>query len=346
MRYIIVLVFFVVLLAGCGDKDSAPVDDKNKFAFDSTDIKLQPADNPAKQFFMEYKFTKGEAFNYRVTMISDMTQTVTADTTISMDMHQSMIYLLNFMPRETDADGNTELTCNITSSKIEMEGSGRKVIYHSDSIKTAEDKEKFADNHSIVKNPFSVRINKLGELLEVYKADKIVNSYLEYRKLADSASAEDKDMLKNQIVETLLKPLLSQVFSKAPEKPLAKDSIWIFKQPKRQMLVFQVDQTNKYLVKEVNKLQDDEIAVIGMEMETNFTGEQKVTEQGVSYSFEKPKISASGTMYFNISDGFIQKVKKETVIHTSHTAEGMTPQGLQKRRNTETIKTQNFIEKI
>ncbi len=347
MRYIVVLVFGAFLFFGCGDKDSsAPLNEKDKFTFDSTDIELQPADNPAQQFTMEYKFASGSPFQYRITMISDMTQVVSADTTMSMDMHQSMIYLLSFMPRETDSDGNTELVCNVTSSKIEMEGSGRKVVYYSDSIKTAEEKEKFADNHALVNNPFSVRINKYGELLEVYKADKIINSYLEYRNLADSATAEDKATLKNQMVETMLKPLVTQVFSKGPGKMLAKDSSWTFKQPRRQMLVFQVDQTNKYKVQDIQKLNDKDIAVIDMNMETYFSGESKVSERGVNYSFDKPIISAKGTLYFNIENGFVQKVKKETVMRTSYSAEGPTPQGIQKRRNSETIKTQNFIERI
>lgn len=347
MRYIFVLILSAILFYGCGEKTNKPQDEKNKFAFDSSDIKTVPIDNPNQQFVMEYKFNPGTTYNYRLTMISDLNQTQKSmsDSSVNMNVHQAMIYLISFTPRETDNSGNTEINCVINSAKIEMEGGGRKVYYNSDSIKTNDDKKRFADNHSLVKNPFTFRINKSGDILDVYKTDGMVNTYLEYTGLKDSAKAEDKVNLKTQINDAVLKPLLTQIFKKFPERTVAKDSSWSINQPKRQMLVFEMDQTNKYSIKQLEKLNNDRIAVVGIDVKTNVTGESKRTEQGVNYDFQKPQISATGTIYFNVDKGWIEKIKTETYSRSSVTAEGKTATGVQRRSSREMLKSQNIVEK-
>jgi hypothetical protein len=348
MKYLVALLFSAVLFIGCGDKNETgkPAGEQNKYAYDSSDIKLEPVDNPAQEFAIVYKFEKNTPYNYRVSMISDMDQVAIAETTINMNVHQSMVYLLSFTPRETDNDGTTELSCTITSARIEMEGNGRTVLYQSDSVKTAEDKERFADHHAMINNPFSIRVSKSGDLLEIYKTDKIVAAFLEYRNLKDSATIDDRNSLKSQMSESAIKPLMTQIFKKMPENKVAKDSSWDMRQPRRQMLVFQVDQTNRFKINQLEKLKDDKVAVIGVQMITNIQGDSKHSEQGVDYNIQKPKITASGTIFFNIDEGFVQKVKSETVIETFLTAEAPTPQGKQKRSSKEIIKTSNIVEKI
>jgi len=336
-----------MLFFGCGEKESSvPEAGKDKYSIDSSEIVMEPADNPGEQFMMEYRFVKGDPYDYRISMISDVSQVTTADTTVSMSVHNSRVYLLRLTPREIDNDGTVDLECEITSAKLEMEGNGNKVTYVSDTIKTAGDKEKFAEHHSLINNPFSIRLNKRGEILEIYKADKLVNSFLEYRNLKDSATAEDKNNLKTQIIETMLKPLLIQIFREVPEKSIAKDSIWTVKQPSRQVLSFQLDQTSRFKIKDLEKLKDNKIAVISADLDTKVTGESRHTEQGVSYNFSKPVIFATGTIYFNVDNGFVHKVRTETSYETFISAEGPTPKGIQKMTKKEIIKNLSFVEKI
>jgi hypothetical protein len=343
MRYILVLFFSALLFAGCGEKDTTPVtEEKNKYEFDSTDIKTEPVENQDEQFSITYKFNQNTPYKYRITMLSDISQQTTTDTTINMNLKQFMVYLLQFTPRETDNDGVTELNFNISSAKVEMEGNGRKITYESDSIDTPEERDDFAEHHALINNPFSVRISRTGEILELYKMDKIINSYLDFKNLKDSVSAEDKNALKGQISETMLRPLITQIFRIVPETVVARDSTWWFRQPTRQMLVFKLDQTNKYKIKQLEKFRNDKVAVIDIDLETNISGESKVTEQGVNYNFNKPRISAAGTIHFNINEGFIQRVKTETHFETSVTAEA----GGRKQSNREIVKNTNFVEKI
>jgi hypothetical protein len=343
MKYILVLFFSALVLTGCGDKESAAViEEKDKYSADTTEIKTEPVENPDEQFQISYKFKQNNPITYRITMLSDVNQQTVMDTTINMQVRQSMTYILQLTPRESDSDGSTELNCLITSSKIEMEGSGQKITYISDSIDTPQEKADFAEHHALINNPFSVRVAKNGEILEFFKVDKLTNSYLEFKNLKDSASAQDKNMLKEQIIQSMLAPLLTQIFRKVPETELAKDSTWSYDQPKRQMMVFTLNQKNKFRIMQLEKFKNNKLAVIGIQLESNVTGDPKVTEEGVNYSFNKPKISAEGTIHFNIDEGFVQKVKTETLFETSVTAESRGT----KRSNMEVIKNTNFVEKI
>jgi hypothetical protein len=346
MKYVFVLFLTVVFFYGCGDTAKEPAaiaeENNNKYAFDTTDVATEPVENPREEFHIVYKFTRNTPYNYRITMMSNLDQQTIVDTTIDMQMRQHMIYLLQLNAGETDSDGNTELNCSITSAKVEMEGNGKKVVYISDSIKTAEERDDFAEHHSLINNPFSLTVNKNGEIIEFFRVDKLVNTYLDYKNLRDSATAEDKEAIRNQITETMLRPLFNQIFRKVPESSLAKDSVWTQKQPARSMMVFQLTQTNKFRIKDLEKFKDDKIAVIGVEIETDIQGDNKVTEQGVNYNFNRPKISAAGTIYFNIDEGYVQKVKSETNIETSVTAEA----GGMKRSNKEVVKSINLVERI
>ena len=112
------------------------------------------------------------------------------------------------------------------------------------------------------------------------------------------------------------------------------------------MMVFQVEQSSNYKVNDLEKLNNDKLAVIGMETKTNVSGETTHSEQGVNYNFTKPRIQGTGTLYFNLDKGHVQKIKSETLIETAVTAEANTPQGLMKQSNKETVKTRSLVEKI
>jgi hypothetical protein len=345
MKYIFALFFSAILFIGCGDKnnnDTAAAAEGNKFDYDTTEIKTEPIDNPGEQFQISYKFNQNTPYNYRITMISDVNQQTTMDTVINMNVKQSAIYLLQLTSKETDSDGNTELNCIFSSARIDMEGNGRKVTYQSDSVTTADEKRDYAEHHALINNPFSVRLSSNGEILEIFKVDKIANTYLEYRELKDSVTSEDKISLRTQISETMLKPLLANIFRKVPDNILAKDSTWVNKQPSRQVMVFKLDQSSMFTVKQLEKYRNQKVAVIDIGLRTDVTGESKVADQGVNYSFVKPKISAAGTIFFNIDEGFLQRAKTETHYETMVTAEA----GGMKQTNREIVKSTNLVEKI
>ena len=96
LKHLLVLIIISLLLINCGDKNNDPVknlSDTEKYSYDSTDLKTEGIDESGKPFMMEYKFKKGDKISYRLTTISNNTQSITIDSTISSGVDQKIIYL-------------------------------------------------------------------------------------------------------------------------------------------------------------------------------------------------------------------------------------------------------------
>ena len=65
-------------------------------------------------------------------------------------------------------------------------------------------------------------------------------------------------------------------------------------------------------------------------IKTVITGNNKAVNQGVSYDFTKPVITASGKIYFDITKGGIIKSKVNTKTNMHFTMEAPSPKGIQK----------------
>ena len=52
--------------------------------------------------------------------------------------------------------------------------------------------DQFAEYEALVNNPFNLRVSKLGAIIDIYKADKILNKFLDIKNLSDSVDAQQK----------------------------------------------------------------------------------------------------------------------------------------------------------
>jgi hypothetical protein len=191
-----------------------------------------------------------------------------------------------------------------------------------------------------------VRINKKGEILEVIKADKISNKFLELKGVADTLSVEEKNMVKQDLINGVLKPFITQVFRKVPDREVYKDSTWFIKQPPIPYMVYQINYTNTYKVGSVEKLEDSRIAVVDAGIQFAYSGESKVNDRGIDYTFQKPISNAEGKFYFDVDKGYQIKSRTKTNLQITYTMEGNTPQGKQKGKRSETVTNQNILELI
>jgi len=346
MKYIFAFLFLSLLLISCGKEEEKPaVTDKNQYTFDTSDIKTSPVDNPNQTFLVRYKFEKGKDYKYRLTTITNNVQSVESkDTTVEQTVLQNIIYLMTIKGIEVDSDSTMELSITISSVKLDADASGEKFSYQSGVTKDSAELVRYSEYEAFAGNPFSLRISKYGEIIEIFRVDKILNKFLELRKLSDSLSASEKDLMKRDITEGAIKPLLQQIVRKFPENRIAKDSSWSLQQPASQFAVFQLQNTNIYEVSSLEQLDGDEIAVIEGSLKTNITGDPKFNERGIQYDFQKPKTSASGKIFFNISEGLIQKSKTATHVEMSFTLEGSTPQGIHKELRKSRIENINVLE--
>jgi len=344
MKYLFLLISITFLFTGCSKKDAQPVVNKNQFIADTSDIKTSPADNPNEAFLLKYSYEKGKKYNYRVSLVSSDKQVMKTDTTVTQSVKQNTYYLMEITPTEIDQDGVMEINAVINSSKVDALANGQKFSYESGLVKDSTDKVKFAEYECLLKNPFSIRVSKTGEILEIFRADKIANRFIELKGYADSLNTDQKTGVRKNIVEGLLRPLMTQLFRQVPGHNVAKDSIWTIPQPATQMMVFSVQNTNVYKIADLEKYNNDKVALISGTLNTVITGNNKATNQGISYNFTKPVTSAGGKIYFDITKGYVIKSTTNTKIESHVSMEGPTPKGKQKGERSETVENMYVVE--
>lgn len=348
MKYLLVSLFAFLLLAGCGEKSNqnSTISNKDKYNVDSSDIKAQPVANQNEAFKLEYKFEKGKTYHYRLTTVTNDVQTVKIDSVMRSDIKQTIIYLIDLSPVSTDKDGVTELNCTFRSVKLNALANGQEYNYESDTNTDSVERNKYADYESLINSEIGIRVSKKGDLMEVFRVDKILSKFLSIKGLADSVNAQQRDQLRTNMVEGAIKPLLFQIFRTMPDHQLAKDSSWTYPQPATQFMVYQIQNTNTYKITGLENYNGDKLAVISGGIESKITGKDNATDRGIEYTFTKPKTSAGGKIYFNITEGCLQKAKTYTKVDIYYTMQAKTPKGIQKGTRTEIITNNYFLEKL
>jgi len=318
------------LFAGCSKKEEKPLANKNQFATDTSEIKTVPVSNPNEPFSLKYIFEKGKKYQYRISSISSDFETIKTDSTRNQNSKQNSVYILELSPLETDQEGTIEISAVINSIKIEAWRDGEKITYESGTVKDSTEKIKYSQYEALVKIPFSIRISKIGEILEIIRVDKIVSKFFELNVKASAMSSEEKASLKMNFIDGLLRPLFVQIFRPIPDHGIAKDSNWTIAQRPTEAIVFKLESKNIYKISSLEKLGDDKIAIIDGSIKTVISGDNKAVNQGVSYDFTKPVITASGKIYFDITKGAIikSKVNTKTIMHFK--MEAPSPKGIQK----------------
>ena len=351
MKKIFVLFISAIIFFGCGQKkeEEKPTTEitKNKYEFDSSDIKTTPVENVNGSFLMKYKFEKGKTYNYRMTAISEDNQTIhTMDTVLNQNVNQNITYLISFEPKEIDSDSVTELSCSVTSVKLDADANGQKFNYESGTSMDSASQNRYAQYASLIDNPFGIRVNKYGEVLEIFRVDKIVNKFLTIKGYADSVSSAEKEGLRKDMSEGALKPLVTQLIRKFPDHPVGKDSTWSVVQQPMPFMIFTLNNTNTYKIINLEKLNDSKLAVIDAGMNSKVTGKTTATERGVDYTFKKPTAVGSGKIYFNINDGLMQKAKTYTEMNVEFSMEMNSPKGKQKGSRSEKVKNTYIVERL
>jgi len=345
MKKLFLILLTGLIIYGCGENknDQKPEVQKDQFSFDTTDIKANPVENPNESFYMRYKFSKGKEYKFRLTAISKDEQIMSSqDTTLSQGLDQTIVYNITFTPASIDADSTSEMQVVITSIKIDGNYGNEQFHYQSGTTKDSAEINKYAQYESLVQNPFDIRISKVGELLDIFRTDRVVNKLLDIKGYTDSLKSNEKAALKNDITEGVLKPMIGQIFRKVPVDIMAKDSTWKIVQPVSQIMVFQTQNTTFFRITGMEKLNGDLIADIEAGLKTSVSGNNKLSDRGINYEFERPVTSGGGKIYFNINKGLVQKSKLSTSITLSYKLESKGEKGSKK----ETISNTNIMEYI
>ena len=345
-KFYLLLLVSLLFVTGCSKKEDKPVDNKNLYNVDSSDIKTKPVDNPNESFTLFYNYEKGTKYSYKLSSISIDDQEMKAGTVIKQSVKQNIIYLLELTPTQKDQDGTLELDVTINKVKLDAQANGQNFSFESGSVKDSANRVQYAEYEALAKNTFSVRVSKKGEILDIFRADKISNRYIQLKGYSDSLNAEQKNMVRTNMIQGALRPILIQLFRQVPDHNIAKDSTWTLVQPASQFMSFSLQNTNLFKIQNLEQFNDDKVAVIDAGLSTVVTGNTKVTDRGVSYNFTKPVTHADGKIYYNISKGYIIKSKTQTKVNIFYTMEAPTPKGKQKGERKETIQNINIVEML
>jgi hypothetical protein len=347
-KFVLLIGSLLLIIIACNDKPDQEEKSTKELSstFDSSSLQTTELieEESDQSFFMHYKFKPGETINYRMSIVSQNEQHFEADTIMDSSFEQTLIYLINFKTISIDEDDITELQCSVNSINLKASGMGNEITYQSGTQLDSAELIQFAEHESFVKNPFNIRVNKSGELIEIFKTDKILNSFLSLKGLSDSVNAEEKAVLKQDLSERVIKPLIAQIIREVPKIKIAKDSSWTYERQSIPILTFNVDYKNLYKIGNLEMFEDQKVAVINGTIETKVEGESTYSEGGVNYQFEKPISSASGKIYFNLDRGLIQKSRAQTRMETAFTMEMLTPQGKQKGKTREVVTNINVLE--
>lgn len=344
-KIIVLGVLSLLILIGCGEKKDEPKEiNEQIYQFDTTDLKLDKLVEEDSSFSLKYKFNKGDKYSYRFTSISSNEQTIEIDSIITGLAKQTITYLFDLNVLEVDNNGVADISVNIKSIKLDADINEEKINFNTISPPDSVQKLEFTENYALTGNPFEVRVNPGGEIIEFSKVDRMVNSFLDLRELQDSVTLDDKNMLKNNFIQGMIKPLALQLFRILPAQPVAKDSSWSIIQQPMSVMVYQLQNENIFTVSAFEKLGKDRIAVVDATINSKITGDDKVTEGGVTYTFKKPQTLAEGKIYFNLDRGVIIKSRTKTEVTTIVTVEGMTPQGIQKTNRRDKNTNTNLVE--
>ncbi len=350
MKYLLVIILLSLLTFISCQKEKSNEEEKKSTeeitaTFDSTELATTAVEENADQSFLfRYKFSAGESFKYRLTTISETEQSVVTDSSMSDQLSQTIIFILDFKTLSLDTDSVAELQCTFSSVNLKANANGIEISYKSGTQMDSTEQVKFAEYEAFVNNPFNMRIGRQGEIIDIYLIDKIVNRLLNLRGLTDSLTAQEKIMAKQDITSKSIKPLLAQIFREVPPQKMSKDSTWSYKRESLPVLVFQVDYENEYKVDKLEMLGDEKLAVVEGIIKTKVSGEQTFNERGINYFFEKPVSTASGKIYFNLDKGMIQKSRTHTQMVNAYSMEMPSPQGIKKASAREVTSNVNVIE--
>lgn len=332
MKKLLLLFLMSVALFGCKSKTA------------KEEVKTESASNVHDQA-LKYKFKQGDKFTYKVTNSSDASQMMKqGPQSKSAAVNQSVTYLFDMEVKEVDKDGTGEIEISCKAITADLKSpDGKEIKFDSKNKLAATEQAKFADYSSLIDNPYRIRVNYKGEVIEVMRTDKILDKMLSLRGLKDKLSDTQKAQAAEQVSQNTLKPLSQLMFKILSDKKLSKDSTWINTTP-MSMGAFQIENKATYRVLDFLKSGSDNLVNLSASLEAVAKGKGTQVQNGVTYNMAQPKISGTGNILFNITKGRIQHAETSNSVEMNMKITAKTPKGLIKAERYDRTFSKNTID--
>lgn len=345
IRYFLyALVTVIIISCGGGEKNNEKIN--TVLSSDESVAKLESADLKDQKVSLNYSFNKGDKFSYRLTTTTTSLQEILADSSAKSEAEQKVAYKFDFEVIDVDQDKIAEINTTISSIVLTATIDNQKINYDSKKENSAEEKQKFIEYESITNQPFRIRINPRGEIIEVSRLDKIVEKL-------NNLSPQKQDLTPDQIIalaknfgESAIRPVTQLIFREFGTEPILKNSTWEKSYPSR-IAVFETTNTAKFVVEDFVVVNDEPTAKIKAVLSTVSKGEREGKENGMTYKFDEPKVTGGGNIFFGIESGRL--FRSETTTKLELNLELNAPNALQKmeksKRKEVTI-NKNLVELI
>ena len=337
MKHLALFILLFIFLSGCGKTEKKQTAEEQNNAI--------PATKNDTTYALRYKFKKGEKFKYKIKSLTDNSQELQTDTLMQTHMTQDVEYILNFYVKNVDTNAST-IKVKIVKIKTKANVNGQELKYDSKYIYSTRERKQFLEYESMKNTPFVVKVDRIGKVLEVTDLKQIMKNVLEIQGIPDTLSKKSKKIMKDNLSNAAIIPLVQQIFKTLPEKRVGKDSTWQYTY-KSTLATFQIDNLATYRISNIKNEKGIKTAEVNSTLTATWQGQSDVTEKGVHYNFAPPEISGSGNFSFDISNGFLKNSKSTSRVTMIVTVESKNAAGqLKKATRKDFSVTSNSIERL
>ena len=253
-------------------------------------------------------------FSYKIIAETSSSDKSPATNNQEMKSRQMMTYYYTQEVESIDNEGIITMKMSFDSIQVlsaaEMNDSTITELYNSnvkDSIYNLPD---FIQYNALINQRFYLRIDKTGDILDVYGLEKVYENI--YKALGDTLSEQDKSLVKESFGKESIKGIIQNQFQIFPQTEITIDSAWT-RSYETNLLVFPVRNNLSYTLLEINEEGDQSILKIKADLGIDFLNKE-INEEGAKYTLTKSDASGTGEVLFDLKSGWIVKKNTQTTI--------------------------------
>ncbi len=235
------------------------------------------------------------------------------DTTISGFIEQNVDYIFKVTVNDIEESGNLNVEFLCEGIKAYASSStGEKITYDSKNPPVDSLEKLKTKNFEMLDNAnFSARVSPTGEILDIFKSDKIIEKIIQ--DAPRKPSTEERLAIKQDIEQGILKTIVQQIFKSLPENEINVDSSWKQVYP-TQISVFEMENTATYKVSKFFVANGKKLVQIDGTLAVVPSGKTEYTEGNLTYKFQKPKVTGTSKSFFDLDKNCFRNVTTDVSI--------------------------------
>lgn len=326
MKHVFIAMLAIVLVfTGCRKKEDAKLAQQVP-SVDTTEVKTTPVSENLSNFNLTYVPQKGKEYIYLLTSIGHDVAHIAADTAIENSVQSKVTYKISITATDIEEDGTFSVNIKFLGISLEAKSDKEKVTYESGQKLDSASKSKFFQYEALVGNQFGARIKNTGEILELFKTDKIVQKLIDGGpKLREPLTPQQKAEIKGNVEQSLLNPSLQQIFRKLSDGKVSANSTWNIEQdfPINQIISFHTNQI--FTVKGFELYNNQKVARIDITAQTTPQINPEAKKQNIVV--EKSTLDGSGKLFFDTDKKVLTYAKTRLAIDTKIAGKAKTKKG-------------------